>query len=228
MQQLCLPFGYGSVEAKVVLQKNSISKRAEPMKRRMMCGFMLLISGSDWSASVLAETASAEMLGYSCAGCHGTNGSSNGPATPSLAGASKEYIIEAMAAYRTGDRAVSIMSRIAKGYSKEEIERLAAFFSRQKFVPAKGQAFDAGLARKGASLHDRYCEKCHADGGTSSENDAGILAGQWIPYLRYTLADMMAGDSHIPGKMKKQLKKMYQNQGAAGIEALLNFYASRQ
>jgi len=189
---------------------------------------VLIAGGLAFGTSAIAETPSASMLGYTCAGCHGTNGNSNGPATPTLAGASKDYIIDVMEYYKTGERASTIMGRIAKGYTKEEIERIADFFSKQKFVPAKGQKFDSKLAKKGAKLHDKYCEKCHADGGTSSEDDAGILAGQWTPYLRYTLADMMAGNSHVPKKMKKKLKKLHKKAGDAGLEQLLNYYASRK
>ncbi|WP_419618139.1 c-type cytochrome [Thiolapillus sp.] len=66
----------------------------------------------------MAETPSAAMLGYTCAGC----GNSNGPATPSLAGASKDYIIEVMDYYATGERVSTIMGRIAKGYTKDEVK----------------------------------------------------------------------------------------------------------
>ena len=198
------------------------------MKRKTALTAVLITCGLAASASVMAETPSAEMLAYTCAGCHGTNGNSHGPATPSLAGASKDYIEEVMELYQSGERASTIMGRIAKGYSKEEIERMAEFFSRQTFVPAKGQRFDPKLAKKGAKLHDKYCEKCHAEGGTSAEDDAGILAGQWTPYLKYTLADMQAGKTHAPKKMKKKLKKLHKKKGDAGIEQLLNYYASRQ
>lgn len=198
------------------------------MKRKLAFSAVFVVGGLAFGNFAMAETPSAAMLGYTCAGCHGTNGNSNGPATPSLAGASKDYIIEVMDYYATGERVSTIMGRIAKGYTKDEVKAIAEFFSKQKFVPAKGQEFDAKLAKKGAKLHDKYCEKCHADGGTSSEDDAGILAGQWVPYLRYTLADMQAGKSHVPKKMKKKLKKLHKKAGDAGIEQLINFYASRK
>ncbi|WP_456405186.1 c-type cytochrome [Thiolapillus sp.] len=198
------------------------------MKRKLALSAVLIAGGFAFSSSAMADTPSAAMLGYTCAGCHGTNGNSNGPATPSLAGASKDYIIEVMEYYASGERASTIMGRIAKGYTKDEIKAMAEFFSKQKFVPAKGQKFDAKLAKKGAKLHDKYCEKCHAEGGTSSEDDAGILAGQWTPYLKYTLADMQAGKSHVPKKMKKKMKKMKEKAGDAGIEQLLNYYASKK
>ncbi|WP_456376572.1 c-type cytochrome [Thiolapillus sp.] len=198
------------------------------MKRKLALSAVLIASGFAFSTSAMAETPSATMLAYTCVGCHGTNGNSHGPATPSLAGASKDYIIEIMDYYASGERASTIMGRIAKGYTKEEVESMAEFFSKQKFVPAKGQKFDAKLAKKGAKLHDKYCEKCHEDGGTSSEDDTGILAGQWAPYLKYTLADMMAGKSHMSKKMKKKLEKLHKKSGDAGIEQLLHYYASKK
>ncbi len=191
---------------------------------------LCLLAGVFWlgSSSALAATPPASMLANTCAGCHGTGGVSNGPATPTIAGISEEYFIDVMNAYKSGDRRSTIMSRIAKGYSDEEIKRLAKHFSSLRFHPAKGQKADAKLAKKGAKLHDKYCEKCHADGGTSTEDDAGILAGQWKPYLKYTLSDFLAGKSEMPKKMRKRLQKLYKKKGDAGIQALLEFYASRK
>lgn len=174
-----------------------------------------------------AETPSAEMLANTCVGCHGANGISNGPATPSIAGISEEYFVENMQGYASGEVPSTIMGRIAKGYSEEEIMLLAGYFSKQSFAPAM-QDSDAALAKKGAKLHDKYCEKCHAEGGTSAEDDAGILAGQWTPYLNWTLADYHSGDRQATKKMAKQMKKMKKKAGDEGTAQLLNFYAGQQ
>ena len=48
---------------------------------------ILLLGGlAAGSAALAADLPSPAMLGNTCAGCHGTNGSSMGPATPSIAG----------------------------------------------------------------------------------------------------------------------------------------------
>ena len=187
----------------------------------------LLGGGLLLAAASQAETPSAEMLAYTCVGCHGTNGVSAGPATPSIAGISEEYFVENMQGYASGDIPSTIMGRIAKGYSEEEIQALAGFFSGQTFVAAK-QDSDSALAEKGAKLHDKYCEKCHAEGGTSAEDDSGILAGQWTPYLAWTLADYHSGDREATKKMAKQLKKMKKKAGDEGTTQLLNYYAGQQ
>jgi len=198
------------------------------MKPRTVLSISLMAGGLLLGGVAAAATPSASMLANTCAGCHGTEGVSNGPATPTLAGISEEYFKEVMEEYKSGERRSTIMGRIAKGYSDKEIELLAGYFAKKKFVAAKGQKFDPKLAKKGAKLHDKYCEKCHADGGTSAEDDSGILAGQWKPYLQYTISDFLAGKSHMPKKMKKKLKKLHAKKGDAGIQALLEFYASKK
>ncbi|EGV51006.1 c-type cytochrome [Candidatus Endoriftia persephone] len=171
--------------------------------------------------------ASDSMLANTCAGCHGTNGASAGPATPSIAGLSTEYFVEAMQGFKSGDIPTTIMARIAKGYSDDEFKQMASYFGKKPFVGAE-QKYDATLAKKGAKLHDKYCEKCHAEGGSSAEDDSGVLAGQLAMYLKWSLADYKAGDREAPKKMKKKLNKMLKKEGDKGIEALVNFYASQK
>ncbi len=172
--------------------------------------------------------ASATMLANTCAGCHGFNGVSKGPATPSIAGFSAEYLTELLKAYKSGDAASTIMGRIAKGYSDEELAQVAEIYSKKKFVNAPDQKFDEKLAKKGKKLHNKYCEKCHADGGTAADDDSGLLAGQWTPYLQATLADFHAGTREMPKKMKKKVKKLLKKEGEDGIKALLSYYASQK
>ena len=195
------------------------------MKRVTAVKTALIASGLFLSGAVFAGAPSAEMLSYTCAGCHGTSGVSNGPATPTIAGISEEYFVEAMNEYKEGTRPSTIMTRIAKGYSEDEFKAMAGFFSKQKFV-AMTQKHDAGTAKKGAKLHDKYCEKCHAEGGTSAEDDAGILAGQWAPYIQYTMEDFLSGNREMPKKMKKKVKKMQEKTDGKGLEHLIHFYSS--
>jgi sulfide dehydrogenase cytochrome subunit len=171
--------------------------------------------------------ASASMLANTCAGCHGTNGVSTGPAAPTISGLSPDYFVETMNGFASGDIKSTIMGRIAKGYTEDEIKAMAKFYTGKPFVKAK-QNFDADMAKKGAKLHDKYCEKCHADGGQSAEDDAGVLAGQWTPYVNWTLADFQGDGREGSKKMMKKLNQMVEREGAAGIEALLNYYASQQ
>jgi sulfide dehydrogenase cytochrome subunit len=166
------------------------------------------------------------MLANTCAGCHGTHGSSVGPASPTIAGISYDYFIETMSAYQSGTRPSTIMSRIAKGYTITEIELMAGYFSQQPFIRQK-QEYAQNKAKLGKILHDNYCEKCHEDAGRSVEDDAGILAGQWNAYLRFTLEDFTSGHRQMEKKMKKQMDKLLKSKGDEGIDALVHFYISQ-
>jgi len=186
----------------------------------------LLLAGSlAFGASAFADGPNADMLSQNCAGCHG-GGASAGPASPTIAGLSKDYFMEAMEELKEGERASTIMGRIAKGYSEDEIKAMAAWFSKKTFIPAK-QESDTEKAAKGKDLHEKYCEKCHEEGG-SVDDETGILAGQWMPYLRYSLQDYQFGASEAPGKMQKKIDALASEHGIEGLEAIVQYYGSRK
>ena len=184
-------------------------------------GLVLIASGSTVSAGP-----SAEMLAYTCAGCHGTDGSSVGPSSPHIAGMNPEYFVDSMKAYRSDERNPTIMNRIAKGYTDAQIDAMAAFFAKQKAQLVE-QEYDAGKAKQGAELHETYCEKCHEEGGREA-SDGGTLAGQWKPYLEFSMADFRSGDREMTKKMRGKLEKMEKEHGAESIDAVINFYSSQQ
>lgn len=171
--------------------------------------------------------ASGAMLASTCEGCHGTDGNSNGPATPSIAGMSEDYLTEAMEEFRDGDTKSTIMGRVAKGYTDEEIEAMSAFYAEQDYRGA-GQAADKATVAQGKKLHNKYCEKCHHDGGSDASDDSGILAGQWTPYLHYTLTDFASGDRAISRKMKKKMDQLMAAEGQAGLDAIVSYYGSQK
>lgn len=198
-------------------------------KHSRMLSFIaiVLLSASVMTNNALADTPGASMLANTCAGCHGTFGSSVGPASPTIAGISRDYFIETMLAYKEAQRPSTIMTRVAKGYTEQEIELMADFFSKQKIVRFT-QNYDIKKAKRGKKLHKKYCNKCHEEGGGYAEDDAGILAGQWAPFLRFTLSDFITGDRSMDAKKKQQLDKLIKQQGDDGVEQLIQFYASQK
>ena len=138
------------------------------MKRSTLLQTALLTCGLSFSVASIAGGASGEMLGNTFAGCHGTNGISNGPASPSLAGIDYDYMVESMKNFQAGERRSTIMTRIAKGYDDADIEAMSKFFAEQKHVMAS-QKFDAEAAKRGKKLHQKYCKNCHGDTGISKD-----------------------------------------------------------
>lgn len=176
----------------------------------------MVLGGAAWA------DATPSMLANACAGCHGTNGASVGPSSPSIAGVASEYFVNAMSAYKKDEWSSTIMGRIARGYSDEQIKAMGEYFAKQPFSRA-AQKNDAAKAKVGAKLHEEYCEKCHEKGGSAGE-DAGVLAGQWMPYLDHAMEDYAGGKRPMTKKMKKQVDLLLQDHKQAGVEALVNFY----
>lgn len=173
----------------------------------------------------LRTGASAVMLADACSGCHGQDGASTGPAIPTIAGGASTYFVDVMEGYKSGDIPSTIMGRIAKGYTSEEIKLMGDFYEKKEYVAATGQKSDAALAKKGAKIHKKYCEKCHSEEGTLAEDESGFLTGQWKPYLAAQLMDYQSKEREASKKMAKKFKKMYKKHGDDGIKALLEFYS---
>jgi len=98
----------------------------------------LLIRSSLLGAAFLQMSAFAAdkgmVLALSCASCHGTNGASPG-SIPKIQGRTADYIEKAMLQFKAGERPATVMNRIAKGYTDEEIKLLSAYLG--KFAPSK-------------------------------------------------------------------------------------------
>lgn len=64
-------------------------------------------------------------------GCHPAT-VAPGSAVPPIQGRPSDELAAAMLAFRSGDRPATVMDRIAKGFSEDEIKAIAAWLARQK------------------------------------------------------------------------------------------------
>lgn len=69
-----------------------------------------------------------------CSNCHpsGRSDADRAAAPPPLAGKDAAAIVAAMTAFRSGARPSTVMGRIAKGFSDDEIATIAAWFAAQR------------------------------------------------------------------------------------------------
>ncbi len=179
-----------------------------------------------------APLTNADMPGKSamCNSCHGKDGVSTKNDVPSIAGVSPLILEEYMLQYQDEARPCRAlnygidMCAIAKTLSEDGITELAEYYGGQEFVAAT-QEFDAAKAVVGEKIHKRTCEICHSDGGSFAGDDAGILAGQWMPYLEQVFADYAAGER---GMMEDKMKEKIDALDAESITALIHYYASMQ
>lgn len=199
------------------------------MFKQFVLLFLLFVGFAFFPAPGPAEDFSA--LVKRCEICHGQNGNSGLPMFPSIAGFSYEGFLYAMDVYREDRRIAAafqqpnapetVMNSIAQGLSDADVEALANYFSKRKYVP-RNQQFDPKLARRGAILHEAHCERCHVQNGAVAGDEVAPLAGQWTPYLRLQFENILSGKRVVSRRMLNRFKKLSQED----IEALLNYYAS--
>lgn len=78
-----------------------------------------------------AQVSQVRVWAAACANCHGTDGRAV-PGMDALAGKDKNEIVQKMLDYKNGRRPATLMHQIAKGYTDEQINEIAAYFAAQK------------------------------------------------------------------------------------------------
>jgi len=83
-----------------------------------------------WSPAVLAASEPPPGAA-SCSGCH-TTGATTASPVARLYGRDAGEIMTAMAGFRDGSLPATVMGRIAKGFSDDELRAIAAWLAAQK------------------------------------------------------------------------------------------------
>ncbi len=115
-----------------------------------------------------------------CAKCHGKDGNSTLPGTPSLAGQQPHYLVAAIQEYHQGDRAKDAMRSSLRDADNLELESLALYFASQ--TPVKRAAPSRGDPAAGEPA-TAMCGGCHGSHGVSTDAATPSLAGQDAEYL---------------------------------------------
>lgn len=206
----------------------STRSRIPPMLALAGLGLLILSPGA-----TAAEAPQA--VEQTCANCHGKDGLSDDGDIPIIAGASAFFLENQLLIYQEEARPcvagefeevqeVDAESHcaLAATLSEEQVVEIAAYYSEQPFQPAD-QPVDQALADSGESIHNRSCDKCHTDGGSLALDDAGILAGQWKPYLIEQMKHFRDGERWQPEKMQPEMEGLSEDD----IKALAEYYASQ-
>jgi cytochrome subunit of sulfide dehydrogenase len=191
--------------------------------KKKWSGLVLAAGALAFSATAFAAPPSAEMLANACAGCHGTNGGSAGDTMPSLASQSESSIVEAMLKFKSGERSSTIMGRLAKGYSDEQIKALGGFFAKQKLHVTQ-QVTDKAKVAQATKIQEKSCGRCHLDEGKDGKDDTPVMASQWLPYLQIQMDLYTSGHRKMPDKMAEKVKELSKQD----LDALMHFYAAQK
>ena len=78
-----------------------------------------------------ADALQVRSMAAACASCHGTQGVAlDGMET--LAGKSKDELLKKMLDFKSGKKPATLMHQLSKGYTDEQLEQLATYFSALK------------------------------------------------------------------------------------------------
>ena len=154
-------------------------------------GAIALLAGCERAAA--ADIAGGKALAEGCAGCHGADGVSQAPLTPSLAGQPDDFIQWQLVYFRGGSRKSEVMGPIAEALSNEDIRNLGAYYA--SLPPPKPEAATGSdtLAGTGEKLAARHrCRSCHGQ-DYSGVGPAARLSGQREDVLLKALRDFKSG-----------------------------------
>jgi len=132
------------------------------------------------------DPAAGKAASGSCGGCHGEDGVSGSPATPSLAGQDAQYVAVALLAYKDGSRVNDTMKGLAASLDDKGMKNLAAYFAAQE-----PKAPNVRKPLTTAEWVER-CNRCHGVNGNSTDPRFPMLASQRVEYLQKALLDYRA------------------------------------
>jgi cytochrome c553 len=82
-------------------------------------------------AAAVVASAEPPAGAVSCSGCHATAARVTTP-VPRLIGLDQAAIVKALREFRSGQRAATVMDRIAKGFTDDEVQAIAAWYASQR------------------------------------------------------------------------------------------------
>ena len=132
-----------------------------------------------------------EELSSTCLGCHGVVSYNNiypSYKVPMLGNQHKDYLVAALKAYRSGERAHPTMRAQAANLSDQDISKIADYFSSFRLDDSKQANSDVKMIEEANA-----CVGCHGPDGNSLVPSFPKIAGQYQDYLLHALKSYKNG-----------------------------------
>ena len=157
-----------------------------------------------------------------CLACHGADGNSAIPGTPSLAGQPRQFIVTALFMFREGRRKNEQMTPFVDKLTNADLNDLAQFFSSLKLAAPTHKAAPERIEQGRAITQAQNCVACHTATLTGQQHIPRI-AGQRHEYLLGQLKQFRAGTrADFDGTMTSATQAL----SPSDIEVLADYLAS--
>jgi cytochrome c553 len=159
------------------------------MKRaRRRLAVLILLCG--WAPLARAQSITERLA--PCYSCHGDQGQSFNPDTPSLGAQPSPYLLIQLYLFREKLRNVELMNAAMKGFTDDDLRALAETLAKLPPPPETAGPIDpARLDRGRALVHQHRCNVCHSPDLAGRDNVPRI-AGQREDFLVKTMREYKA------------------------------------
>jgi cytochrome c553 len=128
-----------------------------------------------------------------CLACHGADGQSRTPETPSLGGQPAFFVVAQLFLFREGRRDNAAMTAAAKGLTNRDLTAFADRVARLPVPPPPGEPPDPARFARGRTLTLRHpCGVCH-NPDFSGREQMPRLANQREDYLLKSMREYKSG-----------------------------------
>ncbi len=179
-------------------------------------GLPPIATASGKNAQLFSPYENGKALAPACTKCHGEDGNSKIPGTPSLAGQQPRYFVVAIQEYLNRDRKKTQMHSMLAGLTRLDMESLALYFASQ--TPAPRAAPLLGDPAAGEPL-SAVCGGCHGSHGVSTDAATPSLAGQDARYL------VEAIKAYRTTRKRENMRLYVSGLGDKDIKNIAAFYA---
>lgn len=176
------------------------------------------------AAGAQAQQPAAPPQAQACMACHGPQGNSQVPTTPSLAGQPRLFIENQLVLIREGLRVIPEMKGLLDGMKDAEIVAIASYFAAQRPVAAAVGPLDSVQYGRGQALAGRMlCGSCHLP-DFSGREQIPRLAGQHEAFLAQSMKQFR--DHPGPGRDTIMAASLYglKDQDLADLAHFLAHY----
>jgi cytochrome c553 len=196
----------------------------------MMTAVLSSQSANAQETKTTGDAAAGHKKAAMCIGCHGIVGyQASFPQVykvPMISGQGPEYIVAALTAYRSGERAHPTMRAISGSLTDQDMADLAAYYGSHK-APAASATVPQPSAEVAALLKKGNCASCH--GENFNKPIAGSypkLAGQHADYLYAAMVSYQVGSIRSVGRTNAIMAAQAKPFTHQDVKAITEYIAS--